>query len=763
MKRKRWTIRLLGGLLLLATLGGCKQQLFMEPGDYQNAIGNVNLAKLESEPHAAIVPPDVKSIAPPATVLDPNRTPVYLTLKQAIALAIEQGNSGGSSLNPGNSNLQLPQFTGRGSSGTDSIQAFKVDPAISAAEIERSLSKFDARWITSMSWNKNDSPTLTLQQSFSNGDSATLSSTIAKPLPTGGVAGIVFSTQYSKLAQPPTNTAFVSLVTSYTPRVQFVFEQPLLQAFGVEINQLLPNHPGSQLIQGFRTTGAGTEGILITRIRSEQQRAEFDRIVNQQLLNVETAYWNLFSAYYNLAAQEEGLKQALDGYQFILARSAGGIARQQLAYQNRAQYFNFRSQVIRARGQVLSTEQALRDLLGMRLDDGTRLVPVDEPILAKYVPNWDEIHRDGVQNRPELLIARQELKARQLDLLTQKNLRKPDLRFFSSYDIAGLGPRLDGANIEDNAFRSLASNQFNSYQLGLRLDMPLGFRDANSLVRQAQLNLKRYALQVLDTERKVGFDVAQRYRQIEEASELIVSTREERISTAKRVENDVELYQKGVTGAGEAAASFVLNLLLAQQQLATATAAEYRAIADYNNALAALEHAKGTIQQYNNVSVADGPLPAHVQKKAADHFAATEAALKLREHPAELPFQPLHQYQPLPNSAMPLQLPTTGTVPGVATPPQTRPWENYQPTAPAPMPLPMNPMTMPPPRTSGTTEASNLRPQLVPADAPGTFNQSGSVTFPSRYRGPASPDPVPASLPTGVSSQPIVTPFPQNR
>ena len=763
MKRKRWTIRLLGGLLLLATLGGCKQQLFMEPGDYQNAIGNAKLAKLESEPHAAIVPSDVKSIAPPATVLDPNRTPVYLTLKQAIALAIEQGNSGGSSLNPGNSNLQLPQFTGRGSSGTDSIQAFKVDPAISAAEIERSLSKFDARWITSMSWNKNDSPTLTLQQSFSNGDSATLSSTIAKPLPTGGVAGIVFSTQYSKLAQPPSNTAFVSLVTSYTPRVQFVFEQPLLQAFGVEINQLLPNHPGSQLIQGFRTTGAGTEGILITRIRSEQQRAEFDRIINQQLLNVETAYWNLFSAYYNLAAQEEGLKQALDGYQFILARSAGGIARQQLAYQNRAQYFNFRSQVIRARGQVLSTEQALRDLLGMRLDDGTRLVPVDEPILAKYVPNWDEIHRDAIQNRPELMIARQELKARQLDLLTQKNLRKPDLRFFSSYDIAGLGPRLDGANIEDNAFRSLASNQFNSYQLGLRLDMPLGFRDANSLVRQAQLNLKRYALQVLDTERKVGIDVAQRYRQIDESSELIVSTREERISTAKRVENDVELYQKGVTGAGEAAASFVLNLLLAQQQLATATAAEYRAIADYNNALAALEHSKGTIQQYNNVSVADGPLPAHVQKKAADHFAATEAALKLREHPADLPFQPLHQYQPLQNSAMPLEPSPTGTVPGVATPPRTRTWENYQPTAPAPMPLPMTPMTMPPPRTSGTTEASNMRPQLVPADAPGTFNQSGSVTLPSRNRGPASPDTVPISGPTGVSTQPIVTPFPQNR
>ena len=74
------------------------------------------------------------------------------------------------------------------------------------------------------------------------------------------------------------------------------------------------------------------------------------------------------------------------------------------------------------------------------------------------------------------------------------------------------------------------------------------------------------------------------------------------------------------------------NYLTVQQQLATAIANEFRAVADYNTALAAFEFAKGTIKEYNNVTLGEGPLPPWVSKKAADHIRErTEAALKLRE------------------------------------------------------------------------------------------------------------------------------------
>jgi len=733
MKRKRWTMRLLGTTLLTACFGsvggGCKQQLFMEPADYHNAMKHALEAKLETSPHEAIAPTAVSPVAAPATVLDPSRPARPMTLKECIAIGMERGTVGGSAVNPGFLNENLPTFTGRGSSGTDAIQAFALQPAIAAAEVERSMSKFDARFISSMTWNSNDQPTLSLQQSFSNGDSATLSNTLAKPLPTGGVAGITFSTQYQKLSAPPSNSDFIALNTSYTPRLAFVFEQPLLQSFGVEVNQLNANHPGSLLIPGFRTTGQGTEGILLTRIRVDQQRADFDRQVNTHLLNIETAYWNLYAEYYNLAAQEEGTKQALQLYNFFLKRGDGGIARGDLKFQNEGQYWNFRGNVIRARGSVLEAERVLRGLLGLRSDDGTRITPVDEPTFVPFKPDWTQIVQEAYQYTPQLIVARQELKARQLDILNQKNLRRPDLRLLTSYDLAGLGPRLDGAGERDNAFRSLASNQFNNWQVGLRFEMPIGFRDANALVRQAQINMKSSYLQMLDAERKTSEFLAAQYQRVEQTHALIETSRALRIATEEQIKLLDGIVKAGIFGVAD-----ITALIQAQQNLASATSAEYRAIANYNAALSSLEYAKGTIQRYNNVAVADGPLPAHVQKKAADHFAAREKAIKLREHPSEAGIlAPLSQYQPL---ITPNQMPTgmAQPTPGYPTFGQLKPYEAAPTT---PMPMPATPAKPPMPMTTGTGLSGMARPQLVPADAPATgvtFSPSGSVQLPVRAR-----------------------------
>jgi outer membrane protein TolC len=797
---------LLSGLLGLAALGGCKQQIFLEPADYEGAKQNLVLAKLESEPYETITPSPVQQGTTPATILDPTRPPRYISLKEAIAIALEQGNTGfpvtSGFATPGNMNEALPNFTGNGATGTDKINAFALDPAIAGAEIERAVSKFDARWITSMTWNKVDNPTLTLQQSFSNGDTANFNSTLAKPLPTGGLAGITFSTQYLKLANPPSNPQFVTLGVSYTPQLLFTFEQPLLQGFGVEINQLLPNHPGSQLIPGLRPSGGqGSAGILVTRIRRDQQQAQFNAYVNQMLLNVEGAYWKLYSAYYALAAQEEGMKQSLSGYQYFQARVKGGVTRQQQAFQTQAQYHLFQTQVLSARGDVLQAERQLRGMLGMRSDDGTRLVPIDEPTLVAFRPDYYELANEAMRFRPELTIARQELKARQMDLVLQRNLRRPDLRFLSNYSIQGLGASLDGRNTplsqNINALQSFGSNQFNNWQLGLRLDMPLGFRDANALVRQAELNLRKTYFALTDAERKTLEFLTQQYRQVIQSHEIIQTRRSQREALQKYIELNQTLLKIGQTGpTAEAAEGFVANLIQVQRDLAAATASEFQAVADYNIALASLEYAKGTSQAYNNVTISEGPLPPQVAKKATDHFRARDVALKLREHPAALPLPPLSQWQPMKNILGPAgtfppppggfpipPAPGSPSIPLVSAPtgqPAT-PWNpnrtggEFQPDTAAakatlpPPPAPPATATTPQPVTLPTTPAQPIMtaPTTEPAPPAGaTFTPIGRLTLPKRNMGGPPAEPTDAPLPspkpatTDGSGLPILAPAP---
>src|SRR5262245_36031770 len=267
----RWNAGLAAVAVLAAGLTGCRQQCFMTEADFHQATTSVSLVPpgLEADPHASITPGQW-NIGAPTTVNDLNRPIRYMSLAEAIAIALEQGNIGSQSpLFPGQTNDVLPQFNGQLVAGSDSIRILALEPAIQAADIESALAKFDARWITSAVWTKTDNAVQNALTSRQNGDQMTFTSGIFKPLPTGGVAGITLNNDYSLLSAPPGNFNVVN--PSYRPRVQIGIDQPLLQNFGVEINQLSTIPPSSRVFPNFHPAGGQrTEGILITRLRFDQ-------------------------------------------------------------------------------------------------------------------------------------------------------------------------------------------------------------------------------------------------------------------------------------------------------------------------------------------------------------------------------------------------------------------------------------------------------------------------------------------------------------
>ena len=436
----RWKA-LVGLALILAAAVGCERQCFLTEADADHYFHDLHLPpNLEAQPEASCLPADAND-PEPTTVNQPERPVRHLSLAEAMAMALEHGTVGSPFLT-GTSNDSLVSFQNGGVGGPESpIRVLALDPAITGSNIEASLAKFDARWTASMTWQKIDEPwgrptvsRLLSPRSFQNGDLANFSTALLKPLPTGGVAGITFNTQYTNLSTPATGF----LNPAYRPSLQFQFEQPLLQGFGVEINQLRATHPGS-LLTPFNT-GSRVEGILITRIRFDQQRAEFERQVNTLLVNVEVAYWNLYGAYWSLYSREQALRQAYEAWRINKARfDRRPIHRSGPRPDPRA----VRAVPRRAAG---SPGPGAGKRAPAPRPDGFagrrtahRLVPIDEPTLAAYQPDWHTALNEALDQRPELVLARQELKARQLDVINQKNLLLPDLRFTSTYNVNGLG------------------------------------------------------------------------------------------------------------------------------------------------------------------------------------------------------------------------------------------------------------------------------------------------------------------------------------
>src|SRR5947209_20564924 len=106
----RWKTMVLGLALSLGLNTGCKQQCFLSECDYHH-YREMGLPDLECSPTASIVPSG-SNIGAPATVLNPEREVRYLSLPEAVAMALEAGTVGSPALN-GTTNTSLVSFAQR--------------------------------------------------------------------------------------------------------------------------------------------------------------------------------------------------------------------------------------------------------------------------------------------------------------------------------------------------------------------------------------------------------------------------------------------------------------------------------------------------------------------------------------------------------------------------------------------------------------------------------------------------------------------------
>ena len=152
-------------------------------------------------------------------------------------------------------------------------------------------------------------------------------------------------------------------------------------------------------------------------------------------------------------------------------------------------------------------------------------------------------------------------------------------------------------------------NNFHTWQVGFTFQMPLGMRSplANSRFAQYSLLRQRAFLQQMVHQRthqlaRYFLEIDANYKQFKTASRL-------RAAAAERLEAQRAYYEEGrIT---------IDRFLDAVSQYAQAVATEAEWKTSYNISIIVFEEAKGTLLAYNNIAVAEGPLPrkAYVQAK----------------------------------------------------------------------------------------------------------------------------------------------------
>lgn len=479
----------------------------------------------------------------------------------------------------------------------------------SGTGVEAALAQFDAVLDSSLFWQKNDRP-----QNFQGIGSAFFANNFQQDL-SNFTVGLTKNTANGSTFEIRNNTIYDqnnngsrAQPSDWKTNIEAAFVQPLLQGAGTQYNRIAGPQTFQQSAAGFANQ---IDGVMIARVRQDITLTDFETGVRNMMRDVEDAYWELYFAYRELEARKIGRDSALETWRKVKALQRvgqqGGEADKEA--QSRSQYFLFRSQVETALTSLFRVENRLRYLMGISATDGRLIRPVDEPATALVKFDWSTIHSEALVRRAELRRQKWQVKRRELELIAARNGLLPRLDAVGRYRWLGAGDDLINSNRTgvppfgdgSTAFETLTGGRYQEWQLGLQLNIPIGFRLAMTGVRHHQLLLARERSVLQDMELEVSHQLADRVRDVDLNYGLTQSNFNRRVAAEDEVEAVEAVYDSG---------RVTLDLLLdAQRRRADAESLYYRSLVDYNRAIMRVHFRKGSLLEYNGVYLAEGPWP----------------------------------------------------------------------------------------------------------------------------------------------------------
>jgi len=403
-------------------------------------------------------------------------------------------------------------------------------------------------------------------------------------VPTGATLGLDFSFEKNE------STSQVQTISPrYTSRLNLSLVHPLLKDFGI--------------------------GITKTRIRLAEKGSEIaQHDVKDQVIHtvgaVEQAYWDLTYAIENVILKRQDLDLAKKlFYESEIKVRAGEIPPTNVI-QAKAGLAAREEEMIIAESEAAKAQYDLKLLLDVP-DNGMEILPISRPEKTKELPDVSESLKAALENHPKLKAVKVELQQQDIRVRYAKNQLMPRLDLIANYGFNGLsgdpndlvtgydsqgnpitpgdavqGTVFEGKESPGDAFDNYFSKDgFETWLVGMKLEMPWGNRQARSRYTQAALEEKRTKTELRRLEEQIGSQVKKAILDIRTAIKRMEAT-----------VIGVELNQKQLDAeetrflAGEATSSDVLRF---QEDLTDMKTKELKAVIDYNTAWSTLRMVQG--------------------------------------------------------------------------------------------------------------------------------------------------------------------------
>ncbi|HJQ70975.1 MAG TPA: TolC family protein [Blastocatellia bacterium] len=423
-----------------------------------------------------------------------------------------------------------------------------------------------------------------------------------------------------------TSATSSTLTTQYNPTLTLSFTQPLMRNLGIDQNR--------------RITQLAKRSLDLSDSQFRQRVIE---IINQ----VQRAYWDLVFAIRNEQIARDSVEltrvQLQNNQKMVEAGTLPPIDLRatEAALESR------KGDVITALQAITTSENTLKGLLIKDANDklwDAQIQPTDQPASDQPTVSLGEASQLALTNRPELEQMRLEAEQKQIDIKFFENQTKPQVDLVGFYSNTGLAGtpseivrggggfdtvtqglitnlnralvNLDlptfnpipppesvlGASVPERfsggyfrSLRNLFSQDFRTYQVGVRLSFPWRNRTAKGNLGRALAEARQLDARQRQLVQTVQIEVRNALQAVEAARQRFEAARAGRIAADAQYKGEVERYRAGLS----------TNFLVLEQEndLAIARGNEVRALTDYNKALADLQRVTGMTLVNNNVQV----------------------------------------------------------------------------------------------------------------------------------------------------------------
>lgn len=470
---------------------------------------------------------------------------------------------------PRETRLSLAECVQRAIENNYTVRIQAHNPAIAQTQIVEAEAAFDVEFFLDWTWANLDQAT---QSQFQAGysDNRRFSGGFRQLLPSGMQASVGVDHARNKTGFPsniqPLNPVYG---TSFFTELR----QPLARGFGLDVNR-------AQI-----------------ELRKSDYRISVDEFiarVRDTLLEVETAYWSLVNARRSVAIRAEATAQNFVTWQNMIERLDHDATQVEVANAE-SRYQTAFVGFLESLKIVADAEDRLKNLINdpeLKLSEDLEIIPTETPFAAATVLDQFAEVRTALDQRAEIRQAKERITQARIGTNVAKNQILPRFDLIFRYEVQGQG------SSADNSWDNLTQHNFISYTIGASFSYNFGERRGRAQWTRARLQESQAVValnQVTDAiVEEVNVAVRTlivRYAQLPPALIAVNASERNLRSLQARTQRIDPNYLQTELGAVEQLAQARLTLL--------------RVVTDYNIGMLQLEKAKGTLLDYNNISVVD--------------------------------------------------------------------------------------------------------------------------------------------------------------